>query len=79
MAKGKKTIEVKGLLEWANNQLERTDEYADIYRYQLHMRSGICTMIEKVLMDTGNYNGYYHLDKDDCEFGTLGYFGRKYF
>ena len=36
-------------------------------------------MIEKVLMDTGNYNGYYHLDKDDCEFGTLGYFGRKYF
>ena len=32
MAKGKKTIEVKGLLEWGNNQLERTDEYADIYR-----------------------------------------------
>ena len=36
-------------------------------------------MIEKVLIDTGNYSGYMHLDKDDCEFGTLGYFSRKYF
>jgi hypothetical protein len=36
-------------------------------------------MIERILMDTGNYDGYMHLDKDDCEFGTNGYFSRKYF
>ena len=74
MAKGKKTVEVKGLLEWANIQLQRNDEYADT-----GFKSGICTMIERILMDTGNYDGYMHLDKDDCEFGTNGYFSRKYF
>jgi hypothetical protein len=74
MAKGKKTIEVKGLLEWANVQLARTDEYADV-----GFKSGIVTMIEKVLMDSNNYNGYYHLDGNNCEFGTIGYFSRKYF
>ena len=74
MAKGRKTIEVKGLLEWANIQLQRNDEYADV-----GFKSGICTMIERILMDTGNYDGYMHLDKDDCEFGTNGYFSRKYF
>jgi len=74
MSKSKKTVEVKGLLEWANRQLERTDEYADT-----GFKSGICTMIEKVLMNTSNYNGYMHLDKDDCEFGSLGDLSRKYF
>ena len=74
MAKGRKTIEVKGLLEWANIQLQRNDVYADT-----GFKSGICTMIERILMDTGNYDGYMHLDKDDCEFGTNGYFSRKYF
>ena len=74
MSKSKKTVEVKELLEWVNTQLARTDEYA-----HAGFKSGICTMIEKVLIDTGNYSGYMHLDKDDCEFGTLGYFSRKYF
>lgn len=73
MAKGKKTIEVKGMLEWANMQLARTDEYADV-----GFKSGIATMIERILMDSGNYNGYSHLDSDNCEFGTIGYFSRKY-
>ena len=74
MGKGKKTVEVKVLLEWSNTQLVRQDEYADT-----GFKSGICTMIEKVLIDSGNYNGYMHLDKDNCEFGTNGYFSRKYF
>ena len=73
MAKGKKTIEVKGLLEWVNVQLARTDEYADV-----GFKVGICTMIERILMNSGNYNGYHHLDPEDCEFGTNGYFSRKY-
>ena len=72
--KGRKTIEVKGMLEWANKQLARTDEYADS-----GFKFGIIAMIERILMDSSNYNGYMHLDKDDCEFGTIGYFSRKYF
>ena len=71
--KGRKTIEVSGMLEWANTQLARTDEYADV-----GFKSGIATMIEHILMDTNNYNGYSHLDVDNCEFGTIGYFSRKY-
>ena len=53
----KKTIEVKEMLEWANKQLARTDEYADE-----KFKAGICTMIEKLLMETGNYKGYNELE-----------------
>jgi hypothetical protein len=31
------------------------------------------------LLESNTYNGYMHLDADDCEFGTLGYYSRKYF
>lgn len=74
MAKGKKTIKVDTLLQYANAQLGRTDKYADA-----GFMSGIATMIERVLLDTDNYNGYCHLDPEDCEFGTVGYYSRKYF
>ena len=74
MAKGKKTVEVKELLEWANAQLERTDPYADV-----GFKSGIACMIEQVLMESNTYNGHMHLAAADCEFGTLGYYSRKYF
>ena len=49
----RKTIEVKEMLEWANNQLGRTDEYATE-----KFKAGICTMIEQLLINTGNYIGY---------------------
>lgn len=55
MAKGRKTIEVKWMLNWANKQLA----------YEGHSeehKAGICTMIERLLMDTGNYEGYYELE-----------------
>ena len=71
--KGRKTIEVSTMVEWANLQLGRTDDYADV-----GFKSGISTMVERILMDSGNYNGYSHLDSDNCEFGTIGYFSRKY-
>jgi len=74
MAKGKKTIEVDALLEYANAQLARKDKYADV-----GFMSGIATMIERVLLDTDNYNGYCYLDPNDCEVGTVGYYSRKYF
>ena len=71
--KGKKTIKVTPIHAWANIQLARTDEYADV-----GFKSGIATMLERILLDSDNYNGYSHLDSDDCEINTLGYFSRKY-
>ena len=73
MTKARKTVEVVRLLEWANRQLARIDEYADT-----GFKRGIACMIERVLMESNTYNGYMHLDADDCEFGTLGYYSRKY-
>lgn len=53
----RKTIEVKEMLEWANTQLGRTDEYATE-----KFKAGICSMIEEVLHSTGNYKGYNELE-----------------
>ena len=55
--KAKKTIGVKNMLEWANNQLKRTDEYAT-----MKFKAGVCTMIEHLLMESGNYMGYNELE-----------------
>lgn len=70
----RKTIEVSEMLEWANNHLKRTDEYAD-----KKFKAGICTTIEKILFDTGNYKGYGFINNDDSECDTLGYYTRFYY
>ena len=70
----RKTIEVSEMLEWANNHLKRTDEYAN-----KGFKSGISTMIEKILHDTGNYKGFGFINNDDSETGTLGYYTRLYY
>jgi len=54
--KGKKTVGVNGMLDWANKQLQRTDEFADE-----KFKAGMCTMIERMLYDTKNYKGYMNL------------------
>ena len=69
----RKTIEVKGMVEWANTQLARTDEYADV-----GFKSGISTMIERVLFNSKNYNGFQFINNDDSEVGTVGYYSRYY-
>ena len=69
----RKTIEVSTMVEWANIQLARTDVYADV-----GFKSGIVTMIERILFNTNNYNGFMFIDKEDSECGTLGYFSRIY-
>ena len=69
----RKTIEVSTMVEWANTQLARTDVYAD-----KGFKSGIATMIERILLDTNNYNGFMFIDNEDSELGTLGYFSRTY-
>ena len=56
----RKTIGVKELLEWANHQLGRTDEYADE-----KFKAGICSMIEELLHSSGNYMGY-----NEYEYGS---------
>lgn len=52
----KKTINVDEMKTWSNFQLKRTDEYAT-----LEFKSGICCMIEKILMMSDNYKGYMEL------------------
>ena len=74
MAKKKKTLGVSHMLDYANNQLKRTD--SDATR---DFKSGVCVMIERILHDTGNYNGFMFLDPNNSDHGTLGYFSRKYF
>jgi len=70
----RKIIDVLTLLEWANKNLSRDDEYATV-----DFKSGICSMIEMVLHETGNYEGFSFHDNDDSDCGTLGYYSRSYF
>ena len=69
--KGKKTVGVNGMLDWANKQLQRTDEFADE-----KFKAGICSMIERMLYDTNQYNGYTPLN--DANVGEVGYYNRFY-
>jgi len=69
--KGKKTVGVNGMLDWANKQLQRTDEFADE-----KFKAGMCTMIERMLFDTNQYNGYTPLN--DANVGEVGYYNRFY-
>jgi hypothetical protein len=67
----RKTIEVKQILDYVNNQLQRTDEYCDD-----KFKAGMCTMIERILHDTDQYNGYTQLN--NANVGEAGYFNRSY-
>ena len=73
MAK-RKTFEIQKMVEYANTQLKRTDEFAD-----KGFKAGVCVMIEKILMKTKNYEGYFHLNPNNCDIDTVGYYSRKYF
>jgi hypothetical protein len=70
----RKTVNVLPLLEWANKNLARKDEFATV-----DFKSGVCTMIEMVLHETGNYEGFMFLNHEDSDCGTLGYYSRQYF
>ena len=71
MPKSKKTISVSEVLNWANDNLTRTDGYAT-----QEFKAGICTMLERQLLDTGNYMGYRYLTPD---LGRSGEFNREYY
>ena len=70
---GRKTVNVLMLLEWANKNLAREDEFATV-----DFKSGICSMIELVLHESGNYEGFTFHNNDDSDCGTLGYYSRIY-
>ena len=70
---GRKTVDVLMLLKWANKNLAREDEFATV-----DFKCGICTMIEMVLHESGNYEGFGFQDNDDSDCGTLGYYSRIY-
>lgn len=74
MANKKKTVGVSQMLDYANSQLQRQDPDAT-----KEFKSGVCVMIERILHDTGNYNGFMFINPQDSDHGTLGYFSRKYF
>lgn len=74
MARSRKTIDVNLLIDYANTQLARTDEFGTI-----SFKIGVIVMLEHILMRTNNYRGFYFLDNDDTKVNTLGYYSRRYF
>lgn len=70
----RKLVNVLPLLSWANESLNRTDEFATV-----DFKCGICTMIEMILHETENYEGFCFKDNNDSACGTLGYYSRSYF
>ena len=67
------TTEVKSLLQYANDELKRKDEFAT-----KEFKMGICNMIEFILFETGNYRGYSYLDNTDIDLHSDGYWNRQY-
>jgi len=67
----RKTANVKELLDYANRQLARKDEHATY-----DFKSGIATMIETVLFNSNQYNGYMHLGGNKIE--DADYYARAY-
>lgn len=70
----RKTVNVEEIKQHANQLLESKDEF-----FTKEFKSGVCTMIERVLHKSNNYNGFMFIDNNDTEVNTLGYFTRKYF
>ena len=64
----KQTIKVEQILEWANTQLKRTDDVATE-----GFKMGICAMIERILLDANQYNGYMPLDRDGSDWSRTYY------
>ena len=78
----KKTVPVLEMLEFANESLACKD-------HSIEFKEGICSMIEKILHKSGNYNGFMFLDADAASIGyeevteryspNAAYMTRKYF
>ena len=70
----RKTTPVLRMLEFANQNLKRTDEYIT-----KDFKIGICCMLEDVLLSTNNYVGFMFIDNNDKSVDTVGHYSRQYF
>ena len=59
MAKGRKTIDVEAIKAILNGHLERNDDTATD-----DFKKGVTTALEKILLMTGNYDGYRYIMDD---------------
>ena len=70
----RKTMNVEDLKNYANNQLSTSIRYErqknSFEGIDAEFRKGVMTMIESVLMDTGNYKGYRYLAIDEVPTGS---------
>jgi hypothetical protein len=74
MARPKKNASVSMMIDYANDQLKRTDEFAT-----KEFKEGVCVMIQQMMHRTNTYSGFMFNNNDDSETGTLGYYSRRYF
>tara|TARA_B100000809_G_C14630640_1_gene348422 strand:+ start:76 stop:372 length:297 start_codon:yes stop_codon:yes gene_type:complete len=69
----RKTMNVEDLKDFANNQLMSSIRYErqkeGFEGIDAEFRKGVMVMIEAVLMDTDNYNGYRYLAIDEVPTG----------
>ena len=68
----KQTIKVEQILEWANIQLKRTDGAVTE-----GFKMGICAMIERILLDANQYNGYMSLDREGSHWSRTYYMKKR--
>jgi hypothetical protein len=72
----RKTVNVEDIKRWSNAIL--SSPRGEMSFVTAEYKDGICTMIEKILHDSGNYKGYVFKDNEDNDYGTYGYFTREY-
>ena len=66
MARARKTIDIKRLKELANSYLlNSADDHKD-------MRFGTACLLEQALHETGNYNGFGYLNRNDMKASDFG-------
>lgn len=64
----RKTIKVERALELANNFLAKSVGTPELGQ---GMRSGVASLIEEILCETGNYSGFRYLDESEVPAGQL--------
>ena len=70
----RRTVRVEEIVGWANTQLSREDEHADI-----GFKAGVCTMVEKIMKAAECYDGYsYKYPEKESKVHTDEYYSRTY-
>lgn len=75
----RQTVSVERLVEFGNALLKLDDTCGVRSMASKEYKEGVCDMIEKVLKESGRYDGYMLLGSTTPEWGTKECFMRKYF